>query len=94
MREQSSIQYVLMAFIMMLFIILYVWQNISVMKIKMELRTDIARETELIKINDRLLYEIERLRSIDLVEKYAIGAGFRPLTPYNTQTIVVEERKK
>lgn len=94
MREQSSIQYVLMAFIMMVFIVLYVWQNISVMKIKMELRADTAREMELIKINDRLLYEIEQLRRIDLVEQYAISAGFRELTPYNMQTLVAEERKK
>ena len=94
MREQSSIQYVLMAFIMMVFIVLYVWQNISVMKIKMELRADTAGEMELVKINDRLLYEIERFRRLDLVEHYALRTGLKQLGPHNIQTLVVEERNK
>ena len=48
---------------MSLLVILYVWQNIEIVKIGMEYDALAAQERRLVKDNDRLLYEIERYRT-------------------------------
>ena len=76
-----------MALSFIIFIIFYVWQNVEVVKIKIDYRKALSEERKLINRNDKLRYEIERYRRMDLVEKYAAENGMRELTPNDFVTI-------
>ena len=93
-RDDSSIRYAAIAAIVILFVVLYVWQNISVMGIRMECTAGSLREKALMKKNDRLLYEIERFKRIDLVESRAIQAGMRRISPANMQAVIISDKGK
>jgi hypothetical protein len=84
------IKYFITAFSVIVLVILYVWQNVEVMKIKIDYRKALKEERHLINMNDRLKYEIERYKRMDLVEKYAAENGMRELTPYDFVTINME----
>jgi hypothetical protein len=73
--------------LIIIFFILYVWQNVEVMKIKIDYRKALNEERQLINKNDKLRYEIERYKRMDLVERYAAEKGMRELTPYDFVTI-------
>ncbi len=88
MRNGSSFHFAFVAFLMMIFVVLYVWQNISMMKIRMECRDLVKKERELFKEHDRLLYEIERLRNIDVVEEIALRRGMERITPLNMKVVI------
>jgi len=77
---------------MIIFIILHVWQNTELMKIKMEFRKRATVEKNLIKENDRLLYEIEKYRRYDRMQKYAEERGFKRIEPGDF--VVLEAGKK
>ena len=94
MRDDSSMRYAAIAGLVILFVVLYVWQNISVMRIKMECAAGGLREKALMKKNDRLLYEIERFKRIDLVESRAIQAGMRRISPANMQAVNISGKGK
>ncbi|HSV95556.1 MAG TPA: hypothetical protein VLM75_01335 [Spirochaetota bacterium] len=83
MREdrEGVIKYIGIVTGVILFVVLYVWQNIEVMKMKMAYRENIAIEKRLVKENDRLRAEIERYRRVDVAERYARTQGMRELTP-------------
>ncbi len=46
----------------------------------------------LVKENERLLYNIEKFRNMDTVERYAKENGFVPLRPRDFNVITVKER--
>ena len=87
-------KYFFIAVMMILFVILYVWQNIEVVRMKMEYNTTVQREEELIKINDRLRYEIEQYKRMELIEAYAAQSGMRALMPEDFDIIVTAKKKK
>jgi hypothetical protein len=87
-------KYFLVAFVMIIFVILYVWQNIEVMKIKLEYSEALEEEKELIKRNDRLRFEIEKYKTMDLIEANAERYGMRRITPRDFEIIVVRKDKK
>jgi hypothetical protein len=87
-------KYFLIAFVMVIFVILYVWQNIEVMKIKMEYSQSLEVEKEFIKRNDRLRYEIEKYKRMDLIEANAGRYGMRMITPRDFEIIVVQKHEK
>jgi len=72
-----------------LFVVLYVWQNIEIVKIEMEYRTLSGKESRLVKEKDRLLYEIERFRRMDVVEDYARKRSMRQMLPGDFEVISV-----
>jgi len=76
-----------MAFIMCLFVIAYVWQNIEVMKIKMEFRTLAAIERELIMTRDLYLIHREAGFRADLIARDLPGSGIRRITPDDVEII-------
>lgn len=84
------IKYFFTAFLIIVFVIFYVWQNVEVMKIKIDYRKALKEERQLINLNDRLKYEIERYKRTALVEKYAAESGMRELTPYDFVTIKMD----
>jgi len=66
---------------MSLLVILYVWQNIEIVKIEMRNKALAVQERQLVNDNDRLRYEIERYRRLDLVEERARKSGYRRMLP-------------
>ncbi len=74
---------------MSLFVVLYVWQNIEIVKIEMEYKSLAGKESQLVKEKDRVLYEIERFRRMDVVEDYARKRGMRQMLPGDFEVISV-----
>lgn len=74
-----------------LFVLLYVWQNIQMVQIEMEYRSLSGVEERLVRDNDRLLYEIERYRRIDVVQEYARRNGLRRMLPGDFEVMAVKE---
>jgi hypothetical protein len=86
------IRYIIIVLSAFLFLLLYVWQNVEVTKIKMEYQKALEQEKELIKKNDKLRYEIERYRRMELVEQHAFKLGMRELD-YNDFEAIIINRK-
>ena len=76
---------------MSLFVILLVWQNIEIMKIKIERRNLLKRENQIVRENDQLLYEIELYRRIDAVQAFGRKSGYRPILPDDFDVMVINE---
>ena len=74
-----------------LFVILYVWQNIEVTKIKITYMNVLKEERQLTNSNDRLRYEIEKMRRVDIIEKEAASLGMRELRVDDFVTIVTDD---
>jgi hypothetical protein len=66
---------------MSLFIITYVWQNIEIMKMKMEYRKFISAEREISERNDRIRYNLEGLRNFSQMKNFAEKNGLRQIGP-------------
>lgn len=90
--REGVIKYIGIVTGVILFVLLYVWQNIEVMKMKMAYRENMAIEKRLVKENDRLRAEIERYHRVDVAERYARSRGMRELGP--ADIIVLQDGKK
>lgn len=77
---------------MIFLVILYVWQNIEVMQMKMHYEKSIEYKKELIKKRDRLLYDIERYKRLSLVEAYAEQNGLRRMAPGDA--VMIEKKEE
>jgi hypothetical protein len=77
-----------------LFVVVYVWQNIEMMKIKMDYKKLLKSEKEAVQVNDRLRFEYERLRSFRYVEAGAAKNNLRNITPADLITIKIDEVNK
>ncbi|HNR87147.1 MAG TPA: hypothetical protein PKM65_02270 [Spirochaetota bacterium] len=86
-------RYFIFAAIVAAFLIVYVWQNVEVMRIKMGYDEIIRKERQLMDRNDRLRYQIERFRRMDAIESYARGSGMRPIGPDDFQAIAPKNMK-
>jgi hypothetical protein len=76
---------------MSLFVVLYVWQNIEIVKIEMQYKALSGKESQLVKDKDRLLYEIERFRRMDVVEDYARKRGLRQMLPGDFEVMTIHD---
>jgi len=88
----TSAAYFAIALFMIVFVILYVWQNINVMKVKMNYRNALEQEEAAKKKNDRLRYEIEKLKQMGYVTDQARQRNMTVLRPENID--VIETGKK
>jgi hypothetical protein len=88
--REANIKYLIIPISFIILVILHVWQNVEVMKIKLDYKKALFEETQLINKNDRIRYEIERYKRMELVEKYAAESGMRELTPYDFVTVYME----
>lgn len=79
---------------MILFVVLYIWQNVEVMKMKMDYGREAEVEAGLIRQNDRLRYEIETLRRMNVIEEYARSRGMHALTPGDIDVVDVRGKKR
>jgi len=65
---------------MILLVVFYVWQNVEVMKINLEYQRKSYQEISFLKEHDRLIYELEKLRKMEIIEAFALGNDYRPVT--------------
>ena len=79
---------------MVLFVVIYVWQNIDMMRMKIDYEKALRTEKQLIKDNDRLRYEIEKFKSMDVIIKYAEENGMKRLTPMDFDAIVIRKKRR
>jgi len=86
-------KYFMVVFMMSVFVLLYVWQNIEVMRMKMDYRKLIKVEHELTEENKRHLAELERLRNFRTVENAVAGKGVRRMEPQDMLVLKNEEKK-
>lgn len=75
------------------FVLLYVWQNIEVMRMKMEYRKLVGIEHELSEERSRLVAEHERLRNFGRVENSMSGRGVRRIVPSDMLVVKSEENR-
>jgi hypothetical protein len=66
-------------FIISIFVILYVWQNIEMMKMKSDYKRLINTEKELSIINDKLKFELEKFKDFHRIETYAANNNLKRL---------------
>jgi len=86
-------KYFMIVFMMSIFVLLYVWQNIEVMRMKMDYRKLTRVEHELKEENKRLIYGLERLRDFRTVEAVMSGKGVRRMEPDDMLLLKNEEKK-
>jgi hypothetical protein len=84
-------KYVAIIFSMSLLVVLYVWQNIEIVKIGMKYDAMAAQERKLVNDNDRLRYEIERYRRIDMIAESARKNGYREMLPGDIEIMAVRK---
>jgi hypothetical protein len=87
--EKSYVAYFSMALGVLLFVMLYVWQSIEVMKLKLDYRKLQRAQESLVKVNDRLRYGIERYRVMDRIDADAARMGMRPVAPPDFEKVEV-----
>lgn len=86
-------KYFMIVLMMSVFVLLYVWQNIETMSMKMEYRKLVRVGHELNEENKRYLSEIERLRNFRTVEGAVAGRGVRRMEPQDVLVLKSEEKK-
>ncbi|MCP4129385.1 MAG: hypothetical protein GY754_00075 [bacterium] len=76
------------------FLVLYVWQNVEVMRLESNYRKELSAKKDLIKENDFLLYKIEQYKRMENVERYARENGLREITPEDFDVLVSKGTNK
>lgn len=66
---------------MVVFVIFSVWQNIEVMKIRIDVGRLEKTEREIIKKNDFILYKIEKMKRIERISSRAEEKKIKKITP-------------
>jgi hypothetical protein len=74
-----------------IFVIGYVWQNIEVMRVKMNYRRLQAEERTLVNKNGRLVYEIERMRSYQSLSRIAQAKGYKKISISDIDVILLQD---
>lgn len=86
-----AIKYFLAVALTTLFVMLYVWQNIEVVKTGIECRELGKKERRLLDERNRLLYLIERYRRMEIVEEHARMNGLRTMRPGDFAVMAVRK---
>ena len=76
------------------FVVFYVWQNIEMMKMKMDYKKLIKTEKEITVVNDKLKFEFEKLRSFRHIEADAGKNSLKQLSPPDLVVIKIDEGSK
>ena len=84
-------KYFFFIFPICLLFIIYAWQNIEVMKIKLNFRKQVMATEELAKRNDRLVYEIEKMRRIKNIDQFSKARGLKEISGENIEIISIKK---
>ena len=74
-----------------IFVVFYVWQNIEMMKMKMDYKKLIRTEQEITVVNDKLKFEYERLRSFRYIEANADKSNLKYISPADLVVIKLDQ---
>lgn len=74
-----------------MFVIAYVWQNIEVMRVKMNYRRLQAEERSLVNKNGRLIYEIEKLKNSQSINILAREKGYKKIAPSDIDVLLLKD---
>ena len=91
--RRQAIRYFIIAFLIILTVIMYVWQNIEVTKKNLDYRKELRIEKRLIKEVDKLRYRIEQYKTIDAMEEYARSQGLKKITPSDVDVVEIKENE-
>jgi len=89
--RRPAIKYIIIILSMSMFVTLYVWQNIEIMKIELQYQKLSDTEQRLVRDKDQLLYEIEKYRSMDAIREYARRKGLKPVLPEDFGVVALDE---
>ncbi|PKL17234.1 MAG: hypothetical protein CVV49_12095 [Spirochaetae bacterium HGW-Spirochaetae-5] len=87
-------KYFTIVFMISVFVVFYVWQNIEMMKIKMDYKKLIRTEKEITVVNDKLKLEFERLRNFRSIGAHAEQNNLKPISPADLIVIKIDEDVK
>jgi len=87
-------KYFTIVFMISIFVVFYVWQNIEMMKIKMDYKKLIRTEQEITVVNDKLKFEFERLRNFRSIEANADKSNLKAISPSDLVVIKIDEEVK
>ncbi|MFA5519979.1 MAG: hypothetical protein WDA74_12055 [Spirochaetota bacterium] len=87
-------KYFLIVIMMSFFIITYVWQNIEIMKMKMEYRKLIDVEMDISEENDRIRFNLESLRSFRNMKSFAEQNRLKQIGPDDVININIGKGNK
>ena len=76
------------------FVVFYVWQNIEMMKMKMDYKKLIRIEREMTVVNDKLRYDFEKLRNFRNIEAGADKKNLKHVSPDDLVVIKIDEGSK
>jgi len=85
-------KYFSIVLIICIFVILYVWQNIEMMKMRSDYKKLIRTEKELYTVNDKLKLELERLKNFNRVEAFADRNNLKRIGSEDIIAIKIEQR--
>ena len=80
-------KYFFIVLMMSIFIVSYVWQNIEMMKMKMDYRKLVDLEREVSEGNDRIRYNLESLRNFNNMRIFADKHRLEYISPDNVVII-------
>jgi len=87
-------KYFSIALMISIFVVFYVWQNIEMMRMKMDYKKLIRAEKEITEVNDKLKYEFEKLRSFYHIEANAERNNLKYISPNDLVVIKIDEGVK
>lgn len=87
-------KYFTIVFMISVFVVFYVWQNIEMMKLKMDYKKLIRTEQEITVVNDKLKFEFERLRNFRSIEANADKSNLKAISPTDLVVIKIDEDVK
>jgi len=87
-------KYFTIVFMISIFVVFYVWQNIEMMKIKMDYKKLIRTEQEITVVNDKLKFEFERLRNFRSIEANADKSNLKAISPSDLVVIKIDDEVK
>lgn len=85
--ERSYLSYFVLVLGVLVFVMLYVWQNIEVTKLKLDYRKLLGAQEDLVRENGRVQYNIERCRGPEYLERSASALGMKQVSPRDVETI-------
>jgi cell division protein FtsL len=85
--DRNYLSYFILVLGVFVFVMLYVWQSVEVTKVRLEYKKLLRVQEQLVKENDRVIYEMERYKDPDYLERSAQSLGMKAVTPKDFETI-------
>ena len=88
--DRNHPAYFILAVGALAFVLLYIWQSVEVMKIRLDYKKLLAAQEQLVKDYDRFLFDIEKIRAETGNAKEAERRGMRRMVPSDYERVEVK----